>query len=99
MDERKRKLIDLGEAFIILPGGFGTMEEVFQLLTEMSIGQTAIRPVIFIDKDFYLPLFNMIQQQTQEEMLSLEVLEAVHLVETTEQAMELLGDLNYEQAI
>ncbi|MDG6126999.1 TIGR00730 family Rossman fold protein [Lactococcus formosensis] len=99
MDERKRKLIDLGEAFIILPGGFGTMEEVFQLLTEMSIGQTEIRPVIFIDKDFYLPLFNMIQQQTKEEMLSLEVLEAVHLVETTEQAMQLLGDLNYEQAI
>lgn len=99
MDERKRKLIDLGDAFIILPGGFGTMEEVFQLLTEMSIGQTEIRPVIFIDKDFYLPLFDMIQQQTKEEMLSLEVLEAVHLVETTEQAMELLGDLNYEQAI
>ncbi|EKF52349.1 TIGR00730 family Rossman fold protein [Lactococcus garvieae] len=99
MDERKRKLIDLGEAFIILPGGFGTMEEVFQLLTEMSIGQTEIRPVIFIDNEFYLPLFNMIQLQAQEEMLSTEVLEAVHLVETTEQAMQLLGELNYEQAV
>lgn len=29
MDERKRKLIDLGEAFVILAGGFGTMEEIF----------------------------------------------------------------------
>lgn len=56
MDERKRKLIDLGEAFIILAGGFGTMEESFQLLTEMSINQAAIRPVIFVGRKFYQPL-------------------------------------------
>ncbi|RZI47949.1 LOG family protein [Lactococcus kimchii] len=99
MDERKRKLIDLGEAFIILPGGFGTMEEAFQLLTEMSIGQTSIRPVIFIGKDFYRSLFEMIKVQIEEEMLSLEVVEVMHLVETTDEAIKLLGDLKYEQLV
>lgn len=43
MAERKRKLIDLGEAFVILAKGFGTLEESFQLLTEMSINQTRVR--------------------------------------------------------
>ena len=99
MDERKHKLIDFGDAFVILPGGFGTMEEAFQLLTEMSIGKTLIRPVIFIGINFYKPLFEMVQHQIEEEMLSLEVVEEMYLVDTTEEAMQLIGDQEYEQII
>ena len=99
MDERKHKLIDFGDAFVILPGGFGTMEEAFQLLTEMSIGQTLIRPVIFIGINFYKPLFEMVQHQIEEEMLSLEVVKEMYLVDTTEEAMQLIGDQEYEQII
>ena len=82
----------LGEAFVILAGGFGTMEESFQLLTEMSINQTAVRPVIFVGRKFYQPLFDLLRLQLKEGMISKEVIDAISLVDTAEETIELLGE-------
>ena len=38
MHERKKKMADLSEAFLILPGGFGTLEEFFEVLTWLQLG-------------------------------------------------------------
>ena len=99
MDERKRNLIDLGDAFVVMPGGFGTMEEAFQLLTEMAINQTRIRPVIFVGKTFYSSLSHFIQLQLKEGMLSSEVASAMHFVDNIEETINLLGENHLEQAI
>ncbi|MEG1487398.1 TIGR00730 family Rossman fold protein [Lactococcus sp.] len=99
MAERKRKLIDLGEAFVILAGGFGTLEESFQLLTEMSINQTRVRPVIFVGQKFYQPLFDLLRLQLKEGMISKEVIDTISLVDSAEETIELLGDLKLEQVV
>lgn len=53
---RKQKLIKNSRAFVILPGGFGTLDEIFEVLT---LAQTGLRAhkIIFCCKDFYAPLF------------------------------------------
>jgi hypothetical protein len=38
MHERKQKMADLSDGFIILPGGFGTLEEFFEVLTWLQLG-------------------------------------------------------------
>jgi len=38
MHERKKKMADLADGFIILPGGFGTLEEFFEVLTWLQLG-------------------------------------------------------------
>ena len=38
MHQRKKKMADLSDAFIILPGGFGTLEEFFEVLTWLQLG-------------------------------------------------------------
>lgn len=38
MHQRKQKMADLSDAFIILPGGFGTLEEFFEVLTWLQLG-------------------------------------------------------------
>ena len=38
MHERKSKMAELGDAFIALPGGFGTLEEMFEALTWTQLG-------------------------------------------------------------
>ena len=38
MHERKKKMADLADAFLILPGGFGTLEEFFEVLTWLQLG-------------------------------------------------------------
>jgi uncharacterized protein (TIGR00730 family) len=46
---RKIMFMKESDAFVLLPGGYGTLDEAFELLTLMQTGKTAIRPVILLD--------------------------------------------------
>jgi len=48
---RKITFMKESDAFALLPGGFGTMDEAFELLTLMQTGKTAIRPVVLLEPD------------------------------------------------
>ncbi len=53
MHERKEKLISLGDAFVVLPGGFGTLDELLEVITLNQIGQIDKKVVIFDEVNFY----------------------------------------------
>jgi uncharacterized protein (TIGR00730 family) len=46
---RKIMFMKESDAFVLLPGGFGTLDEGFELLTLMQTGKTALRPVVLLD--------------------------------------------------
>lgn len=46
---RKVTFMKESDAFVLMPGGFGTMDEGFELLTLMQTGKTAIRPVVLLE--------------------------------------------------
>ena len=48
---RKITFMKESDAFVLLPGGFGTMDEGFELLTLMQTGKTAIRPVVLLEPE------------------------------------------------
>jgi uncharacterized protein (TIGR00730 family) len=48
---RKITFMKESDAFVLLPGGYGTMDEGFELLTLMQTGKTAIRPVVLLEPD------------------------------------------------
>lgn len=52
MAERKAKMEDLAEAFIITPGGIGTLEEFFQVLTLKQLGRH-VKPIVILDVNGY----------------------------------------------
>ncbi len=57
MHERKQKMADLADGFLILPGGFGTLEEFFEVLTWLQLGLHS-KPIGVLNLDgFYDPLF------------------------------------------
>lgn len=57
MHQRKQKMADLSDGFIILPGGFGTLEEFFEVLTWLQLGLHS-KPIGVLNVDgFYDPLF------------------------------------------
>lgn len=56
MYERKARMEDLADAFIALPGGFGTLEEILQVINLKQLGYHS-KPVVFINtQQFYDPL-------------------------------------------
>ena len=52
MTERKTKMIALGDAFIAFPGGTGTLEEITEVMSQVSLGQLSA-PCILYDLDGY----------------------------------------------
>jgi uncharacterized protein (TIGR00730 family) len=52
MHERKARLTDLADGFIVLPGGFGTVDEFAEALTWNQLGLIA-KPVVFLDVENY----------------------------------------------
>ena len=58
---RKVMLVKYSQAFVILPGGFGTMDEAFEAATLIQTRKIFDFPVIFMGVDYWKPLFNFIR--------------------------------------
>jgi uncharacterized protein (TIGR00730 family) len=72
MHERKARMFDLSDAFVALPGGFGTMDEMFEMLTWRQLG-LGDKPCAFLDVDgFYAPLVAMMDRMVAERFLHAE---------------------------
>jgi len=69
MHERKMRMFDLADGFVALPGGFGTLDEMFEMLTWRQLG-IGNKPCAFLDVDgFYAPLMAMIDRMVAERFL------------------------------
>lgn len=66
MHERKKKMADLSDAFVSMPGGVGTFEELFEVYTWAQLGYHQ-KPVALLNIDgFYDPLINLLQHTVDE---------------------------------
>ena len=69
MHERKMRMFDLSDGFVALPGGFGTLDEMFEMLTWRQLG-IGDKPCAFLDVEgFYTPLMGMIDRMVEERFL------------------------------
>lgn len=66
MHQRKERMAELGDGFVALPGGAGTLEELFEAWTWQQLGIHA-KPVALLDVDgFWQPLVQMIASMTEK---------------------------------
>lgn len=69
MHTRKARMFDLADAFVALPGGFGTLDEMFEMLTWRQLG-LGDKPCAFLDVDgFWQPLMGMLDRMVAERFL------------------------------
>ena len=69
MHERKAMMADLADAFIALPGGLGTLEEIFEIWTWAQLGLHA-KPLGFLDiNGFFTPLMQFLDRAVRERFL------------------------------
>ena len=61
VNERKQRMFELSDAFIIMPGGIGTLNELTDIMTMQQIGETK-KPLFFLDiDDFWTPLADLVR--------------------------------------
>ena len=57
---RKVMFVKHAVAYVVMPGGFGTLDELFESLTLVQTGKTPDRPIILVGKDFWSGLLDWI---------------------------------------
>jgi uncharacterized protein (TIGR00730 family) len=69
MQERKALMADLSDAFIALPGAYGTLDELFEVLTWNQLG-IVVKPIGLLNiKGFFDPLIRMVDHAVAEKFL------------------------------
>ena len=69
MHARNQRMFEISDAFIALPGGFGTLDEMFEMLTWRQLG-LGRKPCAFLDvEDFWQPLVAMMDTMVRERFL------------------------------
>ena len=69
MDERKKKFEENSDAFIISPGGIGTLDEFFEIITLKKLRQTDCEIIIFNIEGFYDKMIEMIDEMGEKGFL------------------------------
>ncbi len=66
MHQRKARLAEIADAFVALPGGYGTFEELFEMLTWAQIGLHRKPIGIFNVRGYFDPLLSMVEHAREE---------------------------------
>ena len=90
---RKTMFVKAAEGFVIFPGGFGTLDELFESLTLIQTGKVLHFPVVLFDRGYWSPLLEWIRGQVlTDEMISPEDLDLLALTDGTAEAVETILD-------
>ena len=90
---RKVALVKAAEGFILFPGGFGTLDELFEALTLIQTDKVREFPVVLIDRAYWADLIKWIADEPLKAgMISPEDVDLLHVTDEIPEAVELLRD-------
>jgi len=87
---RKVMFMKYSQGFIVLPGGFGTMDELFEALTLIQTGKVARFPIVLVGKNYWSGLMDWVKNTmlNEENNIKEDDLNQYRLVDTAEEATE-----------
>lgn len=91
---RKVMMSASAQAYVFFPGGFGTLDEFFEIVTLQQTNKMESVPIICMGKDFWEPLHDWIRTKMIEEYetISPQEIEIYQIVDTAEDAFKILKD-------
>lgn len=91
MAERKLIMEQRGDAFVIVPGGIGTFDEFFQVLTLKELGQLGNKPIILFNVDgYYNPLVDAIRYGFKRGFVRQRAMDAFYVCSTPEEVLSII---------
>lgn len=90
---RKVMFVKYSQGFIIMPGGFGTLDEMFESLTLMQTRKIGRFPVVLVGKKYWSGLFDWVKEtMVAEGNINIDDLELVSLVDDATEAVKVIDD-------
>ncbi len=90
---RKVMFIKYAQGFVVMPGGFGTMDELFEALTLIQTKKIGRFPIVLVGKTFWDGMFTWLKGSLlSEAYINEEDLDLVNLVDTADEAVKAIED-------
>lgn len=90
MTERKNKMIALGEAFIAFPGGTGTLEEIAEVMSKVSLKQLHAPCILYNLNGYYEDLKDLLHHMIEKGLSSKERQEGIYFAENLDEIERIL---------
>ncbi|MBN8587963.1 MAG: TIGR00730 family Rossman fold protein [Rhodothermia bacterium] len=90
---RKVMFVKYAMGFIAMPGGFGTLDELFESLTLVQTGKARVFPIILVGTKYWGPLVDWIKNTLKEEgFISSEDMDLIHVTDDADEVVKLITD-------
>ena len=91
---RKVMFVKYAQGFVVMPGGVGTLDELFEAITLIQTQKIAAFPIVLVGKDYWSGLMDWIKNVMleKEQNISPEDLDLFTLVDTTDEAVEYIDN-------
>jgi len=88
------------QGYIVLPGGFGTLDELFEAMTLVQTQKLVQFPIVLVDKDYWSGLAAWIEDKLLEtKYIGDDDMELFRLVDTAEEAVHIVEDFYKKYAL
>jgi len=91
---RKVMFVKYAQGFIALPGGFGTLDELFEALTLIQTNKIDKFPIILMGSDYWKDMLNWIENTMlgREKNISIEDMDFMQVVDTPQEAVDIINE-------
>jgi uncharacterized protein (TIGR00730 family) len=90
---RKVMFVKYAQGFVVLPGGFGTLDELFEAITLIQTKKIGKFPIILVGKEFWGGLVDWIKNTLLDNgKISAKDLDLFHLVDSSDEALKIIND-------
>ena len=90
MAERKARMIELGDAFIAFPGGTGTLEEITEVMSKVSLKQLQAPCILYNLNGYYDDLKALLRHMIEKGLSSEERQKGIYFANDLDQIKEIL---------
>ncbi len=91
---RKVMFVKYSQGFVVMPGGFGTLDELFEAITLIQTKKIAKFPIILMGSEFWEGLMDWIKSTLDKKFFTIspEDIDLLHVVDTSEEAVDIINE-------
>lgn len=87
MAERKSVIEGIADIFIVLPGGIGTYDEMFQIMTQVMLHRKEAKIILFNDHDFFNPIVDLLEDGMNKNFIRRSIWNYIKVADTVEDVL------------